>query len=157
MRCEECGADPPGGRTCLDHFHALLAAETDNAELRGMHGLTVLIYSLQHPSLTKPWYQIFGSEVMRRVFGDGERWGDVLMESHPKRIGRRADAAVARLKAAGGAEMPDWVIAQPIAGELTVTAVSPTAPSGQTEQVLAWAKSVAEHRFLATRGCSPER
>lgn len=122
-----------------------------------MHGLTVLIYSLQHPSLTKPWYQIFGSEVMRRVFGDGERWGDVLMESHPKRIGRRADAEVARLKAAGGAEMPDWVIAQPIAGELTVTAVSPTAPSGQTEQVLAWAKSVAEHRFLATRGHPPER
>ena len=36
MRCPECGADPPGGNTCLDHFHALLAAETDNAELREM-------------------------------------------------------------------------------------------------------------------------
>jgi hypothetical protein len=148
MRCRECGADPPGESICLDHFHALLAAEVANAELRGMHGLTVLTYHLQHASLTKPWYQVFGKEVMRRVFATGEDWGNVLMESHPRRIGRRADAEVARLKAAGGATMPDWVVARPIAGEVTVTAVSPGAPSGQTEQILAWAKSVAEHRFL---------
>ena len=148
MRCEECGADPPGESMCLDYFHALLAAEVENAELRSMHGLTVLTYHLQHPSLTKPWYQVFGKEVMRRVFADGEDWGNVLMESHPRRIGRRADAEVARLKAAGGATMPGWVVTQPIAGEITVAAVSPGAPSGQTEQILAWARSVAEHRYI---------
>jgi hypothetical protein len=148
MRCDECGADLPGPATCLDHFHALLAAETVNTELRALHGLTVLTYHLQHPSLTKPWYQVYGKDVMRRVFEDGEDWGEVLMETHPRRIGRRADDAVARLKAAGGAAMPEWVVTEPVAGELTVTAVSPEAASGQAEQVLAWARSVAERRFL---------
>jgi hypothetical protein len=151
MRCAECGADPPGEATCLDCFHAFLAAETDNAELRGMHGLTVLTYHLQHPSLTKPWYQVYGKDVMRRVFGDGEEWGDVLMETHPGRIGRRADAEVARIKAAGGSTMPEWVIIGPIAGELAVTTVSPEAPARQAEQILAWARSVAERRFLEVR------
>jgi hypothetical protein len=151
MRCEECGADPPGETTCLDHLHELLAAETENAELRGMHGLTVLTCHLQHPSLTKPWYQVFVKQVLRRVFGDGEAWGDVLMETHPRRIGRHADAEIARLKDAGGLTMSEWVITQPIMGEMTVTAVSPEAPSGQAEQALAWARSVAEHRFLHNR------
>ena len=152
MRCQECGADPPDRSTCLDYFHALLAAETGNAELRAMHGLTVLTYHFQHPSLTKPWYQTFGKEVMRRVFADGEDWGDVLMETHPRRVGRRADAEIARLKTAGGSAMPEWVIARPIVGELTVTRVSPEAPSGQTEQIMTWARSVPEHRFLNDRG-----
>ena len=155
MRCQECGADPSDDSACLDHFHALLAAEVHNEELRGTHGLTVLIYHLQHPSLTKPWYQVYGRQVMRRAFGAGEDWGDVLMESHPRRIGRRADAEVARLKAAGGSTMPGWVVTRPIAGESTVTTVSPEAPSGQAAQVLAWAKSVAEHRFLAGGNLGP--
>ena len=107
MRCAECGADVPNNETCLDRFHALLAAEAENEELRRMHGLTVLTYHLQHPSLTKPWYQLFGAHVLQRVFGQGEDWGDVLMEIHPRRIGRRADAAVARLKAAEGPTMPN--------------------------------------------------
>jgi hypothetical protein len=157
MRCDECGANPPGETTCLDHFHALLAAETEHADLRGMHGLTVLTYYLQHPSLTRPWYQIYGNEVMRRVFADGENWDDVLMETHPRRIGRRADAEIARLKAAGGSTMPAWVITQPLAGELTATAVSREPPAGQAEQVLAWARSVAEHRFHHCRSADPGR
>jgi hypothetical protein len=44
--------------------------------------------------------------------------------------------------------MPDWVIIRPIPGELTVQSIDPDAPSGQSGQVLAWARSVAEHRFL---------
>lgn len=122
-----------------------------------MHGLTVLTYHLQHPSLTRPWYQIYGKVVMRRVFADGEHWGDVLMETHPRRIGRRADAEVARLKTAGGPTMPAWVITQPLAGELTVTTVSPEEPAGQAEQVLAWARSVAEYRFLDCRSADSGR
>jgi hypothetical protein len=114
-----------------------------------MHGLTVLTYHLQHPSLTKPWYQVYGARVMWRVFAQGEHWADVLMETHPRRIGRRADAAVARLKAGGPPSMPEWVIAQPIAGELTIASIALDAPAGQAAQILVWARSVAEHRFVA--------
>ncbi len=152
MRCDECGAEIPGHEMCLDRFHALLAAEVDNEELRRMHGLTVLTYHLQHPSLTKPWYQLFGARVLQRVFGQGEDWGDVLMETHPRRIGRRADAAVARLKAAAGPTMPNWVISHPIAGELTIATIDPNASPGPAQQVLTWARSVAEQRYLSTGG-----
>jgi hypothetical protein len=149
MRCAECGADLPGDETCLARFHELLGAEAHNEELRQMHGLTVLTYHLQHPSLTRPWYQLYGSEVMPRIFGQGEDWLTVLLEGHPRGVGRRQSAkAVAELKARGGTEMPDWVITTPIPGELTVAAVDPHAPSGQSEHVIAWARSVAEHRFL---------
>jgi hypothetical protein len=83
MRCDKCGAEFSGDETCLARFHALLAAEVDNEELRQMHGLTVLTYHLQHPTLTKPWYQNFGAGVLQRVFGQGDDWGEVLMETHP--------------------------------------------------------------------------
>ena len=148
MRCDECGAEFAGDETCLARFHILLAAEVDNEELRRMHGLTVLTYHLQHPSLTKPWYQLFGARVFQRVFGQGEDWGDVLMETHPRRIGRRADAAVARLKAAAGPTMPEWVVTHPIAGEMTIATIDPDAAPRPAQQVLAWARSVAERRYL---------
>jgi hypothetical protein len=149
LRCQERGADPPGTETCRDRFHALLAGEAGNAELRQMHGLTVLTYYLQHPSLTKPWYQVNGAKVMRRVFGQGENWFDVLLEAHPRGVGRRqSDAAVRRLKAMAGPAMPDWVITHPILGERTVVSVDLDAAVGQAESVMSWARSVAEHRFL---------
>lgn len=148
MRCEECGAEIPGGERCPDRFHALLAAESENAELRRVHGLSVLTYHLQHPSRTKPWYQAFGRGVMRRVFGGGEGWEAVLLETRPRGIGRRADAAIAKLKAAGPPTMPNWVIAAPIPGEATIASVDLDAASGQEAAILAWAASVAAHRFL---------
>lgn len=113
-----------------------------------MHGLTVLTSYVQHPALTKPWYQRFAARVMRRVFGQGEAWDDVLLETHPRGIGRRADAAVARLKAAGGTDMPGLVVVHAIAGELTVTSIDPGSTSGQTARIEQWARSVAEHRVL---------
>lgn len=150
MRCHECGAGLPGEESCPDRFHRLLAAEAENAELRQMHGLTVLTWHLQHPSLTRPWFQISGAEVMTRVFGQGEDWGSVLLENHPRGVGRKQSArAIAELKARGPAEMPDWVVTTPLPGELTLTAVNLDTASGQREQVLAWARSVAEHRYLS--------
>ncbi len=86
MRCDDCGAEPSGEETCLDRFHALLAAEVDNEELRRMHGPTVLTY--------------------------------------------------------------------PIPGEATVAAVELDAPTGQAEQVLEWAHSVAAHRGLERGGAA---
>ena len=44
--------------------------------------------------------------------------------------------------------MPDWVIARPIPGELSVLSVDPTALAGQAESVMAWTRSVADHRYL---------
>jgi hypothetical protein len=149
MRCEECGADVLGEETCLDRFHALLAAEVENDGLRQMHGLTVLTYYLQHPLLTKPWFQISGAETMRRVFAGGEDWSGVLMEMHPLGVGRRRSAArVARIKSVSGAIMPDWVIAYPIQGELTIADIDPTATADQADEILDWARSVAECRYL---------
>jgi hypothetical protein len=149
VRCAECGADLPGDETCLARFHELLGAEAHNEELRQMHGLTVLTYHLQHPSLTRPWYQRYGAEVMPRIFARREDWLTVLLEGHPRGVGRRQSAkAVAELKARGETAMPDWVVTTPIPGELTVMAVDPRGPSGQTAQVMAWARSMAEHRFL---------
>lgn len=139
----------PAGATCIEQFHALLAAEATNDELRRMHGLTVMTYFLQHPSLSKPWYQVWGRETTRRIFGQGEDWRTVLLEEHPRGVGRqRAAAMTAARKAAGPAAMPDWVIAKPISGELTIRAVDPDAAAGQEAQVLAWARSVARHRYL---------
>ena len=162
MRCGECGAALAGEETCLERFDALLAAEAQNAELRRMHGLTVLTYHVQHPSRTKPWYQAFGAEVMRRAFGRGEDWTEALaaVAGRPggfdrergrwRQVGPQKgwERELNERKAAAGSAMPGWVVARPIAGEATVADVDPLAPAGQAEQVLAWARSVAEHRFL---------
>lgn len=146
--CEECGAPVEGEQSCRDRFHELLAAEVENEELDRMHGLTVLTYHLQHPSLTKPWYQITGAEVMRRVFGQGEAWQSVLLEDHPRGVGRRRSAAtIARRKDAGSQTMPDWVVNRPVPGELTVMSIALDAEAGQAVQIEAWARSVAVHRF----------
>jgi hypothetical protein len=147
--CGECGAALPASGACIDWFHALLAAEVENAELRGVHGLTVMTYYLQHPSLCKPWYLEWGRETMRRIFGDGEPWHSVLLAEHPRGVGRqRSAAALTRRKAAGGNELPAWVVTHPVAGERTVTSVDAAAERGPAAQVEAWARSVAEHRLL---------
>lgn len=162
MRCAECGARLPGGETCEGRFHALLAAETENAELARMHGLTVLTYHLQHPSQTKPWYQLFGAEVMRRAFGGGEDWRDALsvVMGRPggydrererwRQVGPQKgwERALNERKAAAGMQMPAWVVTEPVAGEATVAAVDSAALAGQEARVLGWARSVAAHRCL---------
>lgn len=166
MRCLECGAELPGEETCGERFGALLAAEVENEELRRMHGLTVLTYHLQHPSRTKPWYQSWGAEVMRRAFGAGEDWVGAIEaaagrpggfdreRNRWRRVGPQKgwERALNERKAAAGTETPGWAIAEPIAGEATIAEVDLAAPSGQTEQVLAWARSVAAHRFLGGNG-----
>jgi hypothetical protein len=43
--------------------------------------------------------------------------------------------------------MPTLVIDPPIPGELTVASVDVEATSGQADQIEAWARSVAEHRY----------
>jgi hypothetical protein len=145
MTCAECGAALLGDETCQDRFYALLGAESHNAELARMHGLTVLTYHLQHPSLTKPWYQEAGYNVMRRSFGAGRDWREVLEEGRTY----LHSAAFQQWKRDYGTILSPEIVTGPIPGELTVAAVDPTAPGGQADQVLAWARSVAENRVLA--------
>ena len=66
MRCAECGAELPGEERCKDRFHALLAAEQHHPEAAAMHGLFVLAYHAQHPSLCKPWLRSAHREVPPR-------------------------------------------------------------------------------------------
>jgi hypothetical protein len=144
MTCAECGAELPDGESCLDRFHALLAAEHHNAELLRMHGLSVLTYHLQHPSLTKPWYQAAGYDVMRRSFGQGRDWFEVLQEGR----GYLHSNGFQQWKRNYGSTLAPEIVTQPVPGELTVFCVDLEAPSGQTEQVLAWGRSVAQGRVL---------
>ncbi len=141
MHCTECGADLPGEETCLDRFHALLAAEKPGNEAAQMHGLTVLTFMMQHPvSGNAPaWYPAAGRMMLHEMFGRGRGPHAVLAEMRQ----RTADADWrARVVAAYGAEQ------QPGPGETTIAAIDPAVPPGHAARVIAWAWSVAEARGL---------
>src|SRR4051794_2354233 len=135
MQCEECGADLPGEETCLERFHALLGAEYHSEEAAHMHGLTVLTFHLQHPSLTKPWYQVAGYEAMRRIFGTGRdhEWLQVLYEMQ-EREEMRGARNFNRWKESVGTDMPPEIITRPVPGEMTVADLDPKAPPGYGER-----------------------
>ena len=78
MKCAECSAELPGEETCINRFHALLAAEQEYPEAATMHGLFVLTYYAQHPSLCKPWLRMSQKETLREIFGKGRSWREVL-------------------------------------------------------------------------------
>ena len=122
MTCTECGADLPSDETCRDRFHVLLAAESHNQELARMHGLTVLTYHVQHPSLTKPWYQAWGYEILRRSFGQRQDWWDVL-----KGVQQHAHSATfQQWKRNYGPILPRGVvIAMPLCGTAGISATAP--------------------------------
>ena len=149
MRCAECGAELPGEERCKDRFHVLLAAEQHHPEAAAMHGLFVLAYHAQHPSLCKPWLRAAHRESLREIFGQGRPWREVL--SWPQDRTRRQEA-VARVKErfAGAPGMPAF--GHPVAGEITVAdLVTPGSlgyPSEYPSEVESWAKSLAENRFL---------
>ncbi len=149
MGCAECGAELPGGETCLDRFHTLLAAEQDHPEAAAMHGLFVLTYYAQHPSLCKPWLRAAQREAMREVFGEGRDWREVLSWAEDR---ARRQEAVDRSKARHASGSGPLVGGVPIAGEATVVELpdrnSLEHPSAYPARVEAWARSVAENRFL---------
>ena len=49
-RCPECAAQRVDGLDCWGQLGQLIAWEVDDAELRGVHFLTVASYNLQHPA-----------------------------------------------------------------------------------------------------------
>jgi uncharacterized protein DUF5946 len=150
MRCDECGADLPYDQTCAARFEALLASDFGGvAEAFDVHGLTVLTYQLQHPHGAKPWYLALGYELMRRIFGQGEDWREVLLEM------RQGDT-VERWKRAVRTE-PPGIVKGPVPGEITIAEIDPAAPAGHAERVLAWARSVAQGRVGVGNAAASEQ
>lgn len=139
----------PGEESCLDRFHALLAAEWEHPEAAAMHGLFVLAYHVQHPSLCKPWMRARQREALREGFVEGRPWRDVLSWPEDR---RQRQAAVDRLKddPVGATDIPE--VGRPIEGEMTIVALglpdSPDYPSEYPQRVEAWAAPLAEHRLL---------
>lgn len=149
MRCAECGADLPGEERCKDRFHTLLIAEQEHSEAAAIHGLFVLAYHAQHPSLCKPWLRAAYGETLRELFGKGRPWREVL--AWPKDRTRRQEA-VDRVKERFAGARGTAAFGHPVAGEMTVadlgTPGSPGYPSEYPSEVESWARSVAENRFL---------
>jgi hypothetical protein len=108
-----------------------------------MHGLSVLTYHAQHPSLSKPWLRAWQCEVMREMYGQGRDWRAVL--AWPRYRARRQEA-VDRAKS-----QPAGACGTPMVGEATVVDLpapgSPRYPSEYPAAVEGWARSVAERRF----------
>ncbi len=149
VRCSECGAEPPGDETCIDRFHALLAAEQDHPEAAEMHALFALTYYAQHPSLCKPWLRAAQRETMREIFGQGREWREVLVWPRDRRLRQEAVDQL-RTRYSGEAHAP--AAGTLVAGETTVvdlpTPGSPRYPSAYPAEVEAWARSVAERAVL---------
>jgi Family of unknown function (DUF5946) len=134
----------------VDRFHLLLAAEQQYPEAAAMHGLFVLTYYAQHPSLSKPWLRAAQREWLREIFDEGKDWRAVL--SWPEDRARRQEAVDrAKRRFARAPEVP--AIGRPVKGEMTVAGLgtpgSPGYPSEYPARVEAWARSVAENRILA--------
>ncbi len=149
MKCSECGAGLPEGESCLDRFYTFLAAEWEHPEAAEMHGLLVLAYHAQHPSLCQPWIRASHAETLREIYRKGRPWREVLSwPSSRSRRQRAVDQLKERLADAPGS----LAFGHPIAGEMTVGDLpapgSPFYPSGYPSQVEAWAASVAQKRFL---------
>jgi hypothetical protein len=142
MHCAECGAELPGDETCLDRFHALLAAEKPGNEAAQMHGLTVLTFMVQHPvsGNTPAWYAAAGRMMLHEMFGKGRGPVAVLAEMRQR---TQADDWRERVTAAYAPGPPG-----PVPGETTVAALDPAVPPGHAARVVAWAWSVAQARGL---------
>ena len=105
-----------------------------------VHGRVVFTYQAQHPSRAKPWMRAAHRAGTNEIFGRGRDWRAVLADN-------RRSGGVDRSKSINGAgEMP--VVGQPVAGEQTIAEIDPAIPAGHVARVEAWARSVAEHRFL---------
>jgi hypothetical protein len=151
--CQHCGASFSDDTTCADRFSELLLAEGHDQGLAQMHALTVLTYHVQHPQLTRPWYQIEAREALRRVFEDGEPVDAVFVRRRGAES-RAYGAALARRKHAAGNAMPSWVTDRPVLGEMTVRDLDPAIHGGWQERIMSWARSVAALRFGHARSGS---
>lgn len=146
VRCQECGAEPSADQTCGGRFSDLLLAESEDAGLARMHGLTVLTYHMQHPALTKPWWQIEARALLRCLITEGEPYDQVFVRYRGE-ASRIRGGQVADRKTRAGSAMPEWVRFGEIRSELTVADLDPALRGGWEVRVNRWARSVASLRF----------
>ena len=114
-----------------------------------MHGLFVLAYHVQHPSLCKPWMRAHQRETLREIFVEGRPWREAL--SWPKdRRQRQKTVDLLKDRPVRTADAPE--AGGPIPGEMNVVDLgspdSPDYPSEYPQRVESWARSLAEHRLL---------
>lgn len=144
MKCAECGAED-----CEERYHALLAAEWGHPETAAMHGLFILVYHVQHPSLCKPWIRAAQRDSLREIFAENRDWRAVVAAPKDRRL-RQENVAQAKRRFANAPE--SQATGHPIEGEMTVADIgvpgSPEYLREYPDRVEAWARSVAKHRLL---------
>jgi hypothetical protein len=130
--CPECGAPRVDGLACREQFGQLLAWEVDDAELRGVHFLTVASYNLQHPA----WFTDEAITGLRQSYIDYLDRGISIRE-----IRRRATAAFDGSKRV----RRDEASVRPVlrAWPMTVADVYHDGePGGAAERVRRWAAEI---------------
>lgn len=131
-RCPECGAPRVDGLGCWDQFGQLIAWEVDDAELRGVHFLTVASYNLQHPA----WFTDEAIAGLRQSYIDHLDRG-VSVEH----LRRRASAAVEGSKRV----RRDEASVRPVLRTWPMTIADVyhgCDPRGAAERVRRWARAI---------------
>lgn len=137
--CLECGAHLPEGKSCKEYFEQMITWDFEDFTGAGtVHHLTVLCYSLQHPTV----YSKRGLEDAKE-FLDEFVSKQATFEEHGKRNSERLSSSVRDWKISGTPEdqgtydhVPVWTIRTPD--------VAMAGKEGYEERVQAWAVSVYE-------------
>ena len=132
--CPECGAPPVDGMNCWGQLGGIIAWESGNPELFGVHFFTVASYNLQHPAMFQDDVleglralfieavdqDLPGPELRRRMAGKVEGSKRVLKREHERRPVLR-----------------HW--------PMTIADVYlPGQPEGAPQRVRAWAKAIRD-------------
>lgn len=135
--CHECGAAVPEGGTCRDHFHALLALESEIPGGPGevAHFLAVSSYALQHPEgMGHTAEALAGSRHSVR----DQLGGVATMEQIRRRVRRAADGPNRVMRRAGD-RVVRWQIGE---WPMTVADVLAGGVEGYASRVERWARSI---------------
>ena len=148
--CHECGAILPEGKTCKDYFERMITWDFEDFTGAGtVHHLTVLCYSLQHPSVYSRRGLEDAKEFLEEFVSE-----NASFEEHDKRNRHRLSSSVRDWKIAGTPEdhgmydsVPQWTIRTPD--------VAISGKEGYEARVQKWAESRSQPaRFPATtHGC----
>lgn len=150
MKCKECGAELPATETCQERFSGLLIAERDNARnMRydfDLESLTLMTFYLQHAGgsgYKKRWQVEFAKNSFRQLFFEGHALSEIFPTTQ-----REARQKASAAKGIPGAKDLITTSLGPLPGELTIATLDPISSPDFFEQVMAWVRSVADHRVF---------